>query len=214
MSFGIALALGFAVFYGLTQHAMGAAGANYAAFLDRQITELAIAMTPVLFLAGTDFAEIGEAAGQQVARLTRWGRQPWVVAASAIIVSAAVLAAVAWVGDIDVSGLESAGVAAFAFAALAVIFGILVVASGKGRLGCLIGAIVCIALTVVAFYALQIFEAHTHPLYLVTLAAPVIAAVTVGSVVGNRDCGSGRPTIFLSRQWPWRRCSWRARGRP
>ncbi len=185
VSFGIALALGFAVFYGLTEHAMDAAGASYAAFLDRQITELAIAMTPVLFLAGTDFAEIGEAAGQQVARLTRWGSHLWVVAAGAIIVPIGTVATVAWVGDIDVSGLESAGAAAFAFAALVTILVIVVAASDKGRLGCLIGGIIGIVLAILALYALHVFEAHTHPLYLVTLAAPVIAAVTVGVVVGQ-----------------------------
>ena len=183
--FGIALALGFAVFYGLTQQAMDAAGTSYAAFLDRQITELAIAMTPVLFLAGTDFAEIGEAAGQQVARLTRWGRQPWVTAAGAIVVSAGTVAAVAWVGDIDVSGLESAGAAAFAFVALLTILAILVTASEKGRLGCLIGRLSGIVLAILAFYALRAFAFHTHPLYLATLAAPYIVALIVGVVVAQ-----------------------------
>lgn len=60
-----------------------------------QLAGLQFVLIPVLFLAGTDFAEWGEAAGERLADLTGRVRPPLLPAVATVIVALAVLASIA-----------------------------------------------------------------------------------------------------------------------
>jgi hypothetical protein len=103
-TFSLMLAAIFAAFYLSTAGAMEAGGANYSVWLSRQFAEIALFLAPVLFLAGTDFAEIGESLGQRVARLAEWTGGAWLAAFAAITVSGICAWTVWFIGALDTGG--------------------------------------------------------------------------------------------------------------
>jgi hypothetical protein len=100
---GLALVMG--AFEAATAWALTAAGQSYPVYLDRLVSELAFLVTPVLFLAGTDFADAGAA----FARLgMRWGwrpDQPGATVAAAVAAAVISSAFALGIGDIDATGI-------------------------------------------------------------------------------------------------------------
>lgn len=99
----IAFAVVFGLFYLGVAWATRAIEGEFPGFVNRQLTYLAFALTPVLFLAGTDFAEIGEAVGGLARRIRgAWMAPIWAIGSAALAASAVGVFKV-----VDYTGLES-----------------------------------------------------------------------------------------------------------
>ncbi len=128
----LVLALVGAAYQGLTAQTLAGGVDAYARYLDRLVSELAFFLTPVLFLAGTDWVEISARGTDWFASRRLWrrtrapgGREraPGAAAALFAIATGMLSTAVALdFGDIDATGLRSLVVTAGASGAFILVF--------------------------------------------------------------------------------------------
>ncbi|MEZ5317685.1 MAG: hypothetical protein R2752_09820 [Vicinamibacterales bacterium] len=121
----VVFAGGFAAFHLATAAAMGGGTPVYATYLQAHVAALAVLLVPVLFLAGTDFAELADTAGRQVARVAAaTGRHRRTRIGAAVVLAIGAGLALQAYGHVDLTGLESIGVLAAAVAVFAVGLGV------------------------------------------------------------------------------------------
>jgi hypothetical protein len=195
---GLALAGTFLAFYFFTGCAADScsvtgwttSAANYPAFLTRQFGELAIAITPVLFLAGTDFAEVGEECGRLVSKVTRKIGEGGIAAIVAVCVAVASIAAVFMLKEIDFTGIKMAALAVTVLFSFVLLATLAFMAEARwSSLGCVLSVSL-----IVTNIAILIFAVWTGGWLIVSLLAIFFVGAAI-AVLGEQ-IGLGKWSSF------------------